>query len=147
MGKSRAAGLYDEDFFEWTQRNAELLRRGKPAEADLEHIAEEIEDMGKRDRREAVSRTITVLSHLLKWKLQPNRRSGSWEETIRRERRELELIFDQSASIKNYVLSCSERIMKDAARDAAGEMRCTVAASDLPSWTLEQVLDHDFWPE
>jgi hypothetical protein len=46
------SNLYDEDFFEWTRRNAELLRAGQLQQADIEHIAEEIEDMGKRDRRE-----------------------------------------------------------------------------------------------
>jgi hypothetical protein len=42
----KAAELYDRDFAEWTRRNAELLRSGRAAEADLDHIAEEIEDMG-----------------------------------------------------------------------------------------------------
>ena len=51
-----AAELYDLDFYEWTVRNAELLRSGRVSEADLEHIAEEIEDMGKRERRELLSR-------------------------------------------------------------------------------------------
>jgi hypothetical protein len=41
------SGLYDEDFFQWTQRSAELLRAGQVRESDIEHIAEEIEDLGK----------------------------------------------------------------------------------------------------
>ncbi|HXB72298.1 MAG TPA: DUF29 family protein [Candidatus Acidoferrales bacterium] len=51
-----AAELYDLDFYEWTVRNGELLRSGRVSEADLEHIAEEIEDIGKRERRELLSR-------------------------------------------------------------------------------------------
>ena len=67
----RTADLYDRDFAEWTRHNAELLRAGRASEADLEHIAEEIEDMGNRDRRELRSRLRVLLAHLLKWKFQP----------------------------------------------------------------------------
>lgn len=76
------AALYDSDFFEWTQLSAELIRRGRLNEADLEHIAEEIEDMGKRDRREVRSRLIVLIAHLLTWQHQPERRSQSWRESI-----------------------------------------------------------------
>ena len=64
------AGLYDEDFFEWTSRNAALLRAGRFDRADIEHIAEEIEDMGKRDLKELNSRVQVLVAHLLKWQLQ-----------------------------------------------------------------------------
>ena len=69
------SGLYDEDFFEWTRRNAELLRAGRLEQADIAHIAEEIEDMGKRDLRGLNSRVQVLLIHLLKWQLQPEKRS------------------------------------------------------------------------
>ena len=52
----KSAELYDEDFYQWTVRNAELLRAGRIREADLVNIATEIEDMGKRERRELLSR-------------------------------------------------------------------------------------------
>src|SRR5262245_15447550 len=47
---------YEQDFYAWTQRTAELLRAGRFEEADIEHVAEEIEDMGRRDVRELNSR-------------------------------------------------------------------------------------------
>ncbi|MBI3698676.1 MAG: DUF29 family protein, partial [Acidobacteria bacterium] len=71
MEAVKAKDLYDLDFFEWTARNAELLREGRFTEADMEHIAEELEDMGKRDRRELESRLELLLEHLLKWQMQP----------------------------------------------------------------------------
>jgi hypothetical protein len=58
--------LYDKDFFEWTRCNAALLRARRFEEADIEHLAEEVEDMGKRDRRELTSRLEVLLTHLLK---------------------------------------------------------------------------------
>ena len=69
--------LYDVDFFEWTQTVAEDLRRGRVSPTDLEYIAEEIADMGKRDRREVRSRARVLIMQLLKWAYQPGRREGS----------------------------------------------------------------------
>jgi len=63
------AALYETDFFEWTQRTAEQLRRRRFDETDIEHAAEEIEDMGKRDLRELNSRMEVLMAHVLKWKL------------------------------------------------------------------------------
>ena len=56
-----AAELYDLDFAEWAVRNAELLRSGRVAEADLDHIAEEIEDMAKLERRAMQSRLARLI--------------------------------------------------------------------------------------
>src|SRR2546422_4819641 len=61
--------LYETDFVLWAEHNAELLRSGRLAEADLEEIAEEIESMGKSNRRALESRIIRVLEHLLKLRL------------------------------------------------------------------------------
>jgi hypothetical protein len=66
-----SAQLYDLDFYAWANEQAELLRAGKLSEADLEHIAEEIESMGKTEKRELVSRLTVLLLHLLKWQFQP----------------------------------------------------------------------------
>ena len=84
-----AKDLYDRDFVEWTVRNAELLRAGRLEEADIEHIAEEIEDMGKRQRHELRSRLRILLIHLLKWQAQPERRGPSWIATIGAQRAEI----------------------------------------------------------
>lgn len=65
--REESQSLYDVDFFEWTQTVAENLRHGRVSPTDLEYIAEEIADMGKRDRREMRSRAIVLIAHLLKW--------------------------------------------------------------------------------
>ena len=59
--------LYDQDFYAWTSEQAGLLRAGRLSEADVEHIAEEIESMGKREKRELVNCLTVLLIHLLKW--------------------------------------------------------------------------------
>ena len=70
--------LYDRDFYAWANEQAALLRAGRLTEADIENIAEEIESMGRSEKRELVGRLAILLQHLLKWQFQPGRRSASW---------------------------------------------------------------------
>ena len=72
-----ATALYDADFAEWTRETAVLIRSGRFEEADLEHMAEEIEDMGKSQRFQVFSGCRVLLMHLLKWQYQPGRRTQS----------------------------------------------------------------------
>ena len=69
--------LYDRDFYAWANEQAALLRAGRLSEADIENIAEEIESMGRSEKRDLVSRLTVVLLHLLKWQFQPSHRSNS----------------------------------------------------------------------
>jgi Domain of unknown function DUF29 len=80
--------LYDQDFFAWTNEQAGLLREGRLSEADIDHIAEEIE--GKSEKRELVSRLTGLLLHLLKWQHQPAFRSTGWGLTLEEQRNRLE---------------------------------------------------------
>jgi Domain of unknown function DUF29 len=69
--------LYDRDFFAWSRQQAELLRAGKLAEADIEHIAEEIDSTGRTEKRELINRLSVLLLHLLKWRYRREKRSPS----------------------------------------------------------------------
>ncbi len=75
--------LYDHDFYAWSQEQAGLLRAGKLSEADIQHIAEEIESLGRSEKRELVSRLSILLMHLLKWQYQAPRRGRSWRTAWR----------------------------------------------------------------
>src|SRR3954467_14956474 len=96
----RSAQLYDTDFAEWSRHNAELLRSGRTSEADLEHIAEEIEDMGKRERRSLHNRCVVLIEHLLKWQHQPERRGASWTRTIVVQRTRIQRLLDENPSFR-----------------------------------------------
>ena len=85
--------LYDKDFYQWTLYNAELLRQGKITEIDIQNIAEELESMGKSQKRELISRLAVLIMHLLKWQYQPEKRSHSWIETINEQRRQIVELF------------------------------------------------------
>lgn len=70
--------LYDQDFYAWANEQETLLRAGKLSAADIDHIAEETESIGKTEKRELISRLTVLLQHLLKWRYQPfqNHRDG-----------------------------------------------------------------------
>src|SRR5438270_4945299 len=74
--------LYDTDFAAWTARTAELLRMGRMEDVDIEHVAEEIEDLGKRDRWAVHSQLLRLLLHQMKRRIQPERDSASWRRSI-----------------------------------------------------------------
>jgi hypothetical protein len=83
--------LYAEDFYLWTQQQAALLRTGKWQELDYENLAEEIESVGRSEKRELGNLLEVLLTHLLKWQYQSEGRRGghSWEDTIWEQRRQL----------------------------------------------------------
>ena len=134
--------------FEWTARDAGLLRAGHFNEADTPHIAEEIEDIGKSQRKELGSRFRVLLILLLKWRLQPEHRSGSWEETIDLQRAEIEDLLDYMPSLRATLPETLERVYPRAARWAGKESRLLQHRfPDTCPFTLQQVLDDAFLPE
>ncbi len=139
--------LYDEDFFAWTQQTAALLRSRRFAEVDLEHTAEEIEDMGKRDLKELNGRTQVLLIHLLKWMLPPNERSRSRQSTIITQRTEIEAVLRQSPSLRPKIASELAWNYATAVKRAVAEtgLRPEQFPRECP-FSVEQILDEDFLP-
>jgi hypothetical protein len=97
------AGLYDEDFYAWTTTTASLLRQRRFAEIDVAHLAEELEDMGKRERRALESHIRNVTLHLLKWRYQREKRNASWRQSIRNGRIEVQKLLRDSPSLAAQV--------------------------------------------
>lgn len=142
------ASLYDTDFFEWTQHTAEQLRRRHFDKADIEHAAEEIEDMGKRDLRELNSRTEVLMAHLLKWKLQPRKRSNSWRVTLVVQRREIAAILRDSPSLRPRLIAATSRNYAGAVDRAVAETG--IGVNKFPPhcpFSHAEVLDSRFLPE
>jgi hypothetical protein len=139
---------YDADFFQWTQSTAEMIRQGRLAEVDLEHVAEEIEDMGKRDRREVRSRLIVLVMHLLKWELQPELRTPSWRSTIHEQRMQIQLIIQDSPSLRRLPSDELVTTYEHAVERAIAERG--LGPNRLPSsspYSVEQILASAFFPE
>lgn len=140
------SGLYDEDFFEWTRRNAQLLRAGQVRASDIRHIAEEIEDLGKQDLKELHRRSRALLAHLLLWQLRPGKRSSLL--AITNERIELHGLFKQSPSLNGKLASELPDTFAKAVRLAMA--KTALHRERFPAecpFTVEQILDLDFLPQ
>ena len=144
----RNAVAYDDDFYAWSMEQVELLRSGELSEIDAANIAEELESMGKNNRRELGSRLAVLLMHLLKWRYQPNRRSPSWATTVRDQRDEIEAILVDSPSLRPVMRDTLSAIYTRARRRAIGETGLPEATfpADCP-FTPDEILAPDFLPE
>jgi hypothetical protein len=142
-----ATTLYDRDFYAWANKQAALLRAGKLDQADIEHIAEEIESMGRSEKRELVNRLTVLLAHLLKWQHQPERRGASWEVTITNQRIDLTTHIEDNPSLQSKM----PEAIADAYRKARGEAYAETgldrnAFPQTCPWSFEQMIDEGFWP-
>jgi hypothetical protein len=140
--------LYDQDFYAWTHEQAALLRAGRLSEADVGHIAEEIENMGKGEKRELVSCLRVLLLHLLRWQYQPTRRGASWEGSIINIRDELDDHLRDNPSLKSQIAGPMEVAYRRAVVDATTET--DLVRSTFPQscpWSFDQIMDSNFYPE
>jgi hypothetical protein len=140
--------LYDTDFDAWAQRQAEALRAKDWAALDIEHLAEEVEELRKSERKAVRSQLRRLMSHLLKWHYQPRRRSDSWLETITDARRLLADDLEDSPSLARELPALADWAYPRARREAAKDTGLPLAAFlEACPWPLERVLDEDFLPE
>lgn len=112
--------LYESDETAWLDAMSDLVAEGRFAELDRANLAEYLADMAKRDRREVNSRMSQLLAHLLKWYLQPEKRSRSWERSIELQRQKLRRILE-SGTLRNHVEDRLPEIYGDAVRLAVIE--------------------------
>lgn len=136
--------LYEVDFHAWANEQAALLRAGRLQAADIAHIAEEIESMGRSEKRELTSRLAVLLTHLLKWDAQPDRRGRSWILTVLEQREEVAEVLHDNPSLRARL----DEILADAYRKAllAAQRETSLPGSAFPAacpWTFEQALQRD----
>lgn len=139
---------YNQDFFAWINHNVELLHEGKISEIDVENLAEELESMGRRERRELLNRLAVLLSHLLKWKMQPVLRGNSWKYTIQEQRRRILKLLKDSPSLKHELEENLEEAYEDAIFKTVRETGIEKEKfSTKCPFSLSQSLDDSFFPE
>ncbi|SDX81507.1 protein of unknown function DUF29 [Allochromatium warmingii] len=149
------ATLYDTDYSTWAQRNAELLRARRFEELDIEHLLEELSDMGKSDRRELESRLLILLAHLLKWEYHYHNlaerwrefEGRSWRSTIMEQRQRLAILLRKSPGLKSILNEAVAQAYSDAlelASDETGLPRSTFPP-DCP-YSIEHLLDKTYFP-
>jgi hypothetical protein len=140
--------LYEADFVQWSDRTAQLLREHRFADLDLEHLIEEIEDLGNRHRDALESQLTRLLMHLLKWQFQPDHRSSSWNGTIQEARKQIKRLCRRYPSLKPYLDQCWEDCYADAIEDASDETG--LPQSQFPTrcpYAIADILDPEFLPD
>ncbi|KAG0190439.1 hypothetical protein DFQ28_002011 [Apophysomyces sp. BC1034] len=141
---------YEKDVVAWANEQAALLRAGTLSALDIEHIAEEIEDVGKSEQRELASRMAALLSHLLKWRYQPALRSMSWRAALKTQRERIEIRLRKTPSLKPMLTDPDwiADMWADARDSATKETGIEYALfPEACPWSMEQALDPTFFPE
>jgi hypothetical protein len=143
-----AMTVYEQDFYSWTQQQAELLKNRLFAEIDIDNLIEEIESMGRSEKRELESRLTILLLHLLKWRYQPDYQGRSWALSIDEQRMQFLKVLDENPSLKSQIERILTSAYKLAVVKAAKETRLNKNVfPEVCPWSLSELSDEDFYPK
>ena len=139
---------YENDFFSWTQEQAGLLKAKNFSEIDIDNLIEEIEAMGRSEKRELQSRLAVLLMHLLKWRYQPIRRSKSWTLTIQGQRIDVLDVLEDNPGLKHQLDAILSHAYRSARISAAKEtgLDLQIFPNACP-WPFSDIMDNDFYPD
>ena len=147
--------LYEDDFSAWTAQTIALLRQGRFADLDIEHLAEELNDMGKSGRYELVNRLRVLLAQLLKWQFQYRRLTARWAEiegkgwrsAIIEQRAALSYLLDMNPGLRSVLADGIAEAYQQAVEMAAEETELPAAIfpADCP-YDEGQVLGRGYYP-
>ena len=150
MGKvleKPAESLYERDFYAWLQDQAAKLRARSHNDIDWENLAEEIESVGRSERKEIENRLAVLIHHLLKWEFQPGRRSESWRISIGEQRIWLPGVTKNSPSLKAYPAKVFKDAYREGRRQAINETGLSAKTFPAdPPFSVTEALNNRFWP-
>jgi hypothetical protein len=133
--------LYDQDFYQWTQEQAGLLKIGALSQLDIKNLIEEVESMGKSQKKELISRLTVLIAHLLKWDYQPERRGRSWELTVKAQRVQIRRHISENPSLKSMLQNAVILAYEVATIAAAAETGLPESAfPETCPYTVEQLM-------
>ncbi|AVH73312.1 DUF29 domain-containing protein [Nostoc sp. 'Lobaria pulmonaria (5183) cyanobiont'] len=143
--------LYNQDYYLWLRTTINQLRAGQLSAVDLDNLLEELETMGRREKRTIESFLIKLLEHLLKlkcWDNERERNQGHWKGEIRTFRREIKKALIDSLSLKPYILEIFDECYQDARTEASDRSQLPIDIfPSIPIGSLEQILDENWFPE
>ena len=149
--------LYEKDFQLWLQQTIEQLEQGNFAAVDMEHLVEELTELGKSEKNRLESNLMVLLAHLLKLRVQkdaPEMIKGSWYNSVDEHRQRVQKQLQQTPSLKSYLKTALETAYIDGRRLAIKEGKRAQFGVRIPnqeeypqicSFSLEQILDEDFY--
>lgn len=139
--------LYKQDLKLWFEDTVAKLRARKLNELDIDNLIEEIEGLAGRDRREVQSQLKVLLIHLLK-RIYIDSAYGNrgWENTIREQRDELQVLLKQSPSLRQHFVA----VFDDAWQYALKSIREDYRKVQFPdqwqfSHDIDAILSEKFW--
>jgi hypothetical protein len=139
---------YETDYYAWAIDQAERLRQMRPTSIDWENVAEEVESLGKSDKRAIGSDLKVLLEHLIKWRFQSDKRTSSWNDSIEEHRDRILRIVKDSPSLgmtpRDVLPEEYVRARRKALRDT--KLPPKRVPESCP-FTVEQVLDPEFFPD
>ena len=150
IGRSKGRVSYEHDYYGWIQHNARAIREGRLKDVDWANVAEELEDMGKSERRALRSQLARLLAHLLKWSHQPQRRRSSqhsWRASIEHARDSARELIEENPSLKSELPELLSKAYRDALAAVVGETN--LPKKNFPAacpWSFDQMMDEDSWP-
>lgn len=137
--------LYEDDLYSWASRQASLIRAGRLEELDLDHIAEELDDVGSEIYRRLESALTVLYAHMLKWDFQPDYRSRGWEATIREQRRRIEKLIAKNLSLKAKLDEAMQEAYEYGRDRASGETGFPIETfPEISPYTWQEVTERSF---
>jgi hypothetical protein len=136
------SSLHDRDFYGWVNQQCAALQDHDSSRLDWDGLKEELEALGRQEYRELVSRLGVLLGHLLKWELQPERRSRSWFLSVREQRRAITRLLEQNPSLRPRLEEALEDGFQAGVDLVLRETELALRALPASSpWTLDEALD------
>lgn len=149
--------LYDRDLQDWIEQTIQQLRNRKFELLDIEHLIEELVDLGKAEKNALKSNLTILLAHLLKLMVQhdvPDMMKGSWYSLVLEHRQRVLNNLSDTPSLKNVLVEAIEKAYADGRKLAIKEGKlakfgiCVPEESEYPivcPFSVEQILDEDFY--
>ena len=143
--------LYDRDFYLWVQTTVQLLQDRQLDRIDFESLIEEVESMGKREKKELKSRLTTLIEHLLKleyWEAEKDNNARGWRLTVVEQRRQIKYLLEDSPSLKVLLIEIWATCYDDAREDIIRKYKLeSELFPDEAEFSLDDILAEDYIPE
>ena len=142
--------LYDQDYNLWIETTITQVKERNFDEVDWDNMLEELESLGKSDKRELRNRLTVLIEHLLKlgyWEAEREANARGWKNTIKEQRRQIKILLSDSPSLKPYLLERFSECYADAREDAADNTGLSIDTfPSEPLFTLEEALNPHYLP-
>lgn len=147
MNQLKQASLYEQDFALWIDETVAKLRTHQFEDIDLENLIEEIESLGRSDKRELRNRLMVLFAHILKRVyIDSTYDNRGWMETIDEQQRQIQFLLQDSPSLKVYFQNIFTEVYRTALKVVRTQYQGVAFPDEWPfSREIDAVLEETFW--